>query len=226
MRSPQTPLLRAPTFGDRLADTLRERIVSGDLPRDTHLVEGFIGDEYGVSRGPVREALRQLRTEGLVEQRRQGFHVVGFTAVDVRELYSIRAALESLALNEAMGRSDAEWEKLAEAQRLLEANAGSADRTVYSLADLRFHSTIYELSGNRRLAELWRSYEPLFRTMLGATNRRNADLLAMITTHADILEAAQRGDRATALAVLEEHISDACDMMVGSLALPELKRQG
>ena len=90
------PALRLPrSLAEDAADVLRTQILAGGLPRGAHLVEARIARQFNVSRGPVREAFKLLRAEGLVEEEpRRGTFVVTLSSVDVREIYDLRAALE------------------------------------------------------------------------------------------------------------------------------------
>src|SRR5919206_3191005 len=93
-----TPLRQAETLSDRTTELLRERILAGDFALGERLVEAKIARQLQISRGPVREALRQLRAEGLVrEEPRRGVFVVDLTVDDVREIYELRAAIEGRA---------------------------------------------------------------------------------------------------------------------------------
>lgn len=211
-------LIRSTLFGDRLADLLRERIIKGSLVPGTHLVEDAVGAEYGVSRVPVRDALKQLHVEGLVEPGRKGMFVVGMTADDVRELYAIRGAIEQLALRSSMARPDVDWDQLDRIVDDLDVTATRERRDQFSTVDLGFHSALYELSGNRRLSVLWAQYQPTFRTLLGLTTREDADLAIVSHAHREIVSLARRGDTEGACALLAEHIDHACELMVSSLS--------
>lgn len=85
------PLRRAETLSDRTTELLRERILAGDFGLGERLVEARIARQLQISRGPVREALRQLRAEGLVrEEPRRGSFVADLTIDDIREIYDLR----------------------------------------------------------------------------------------------------------------------------------------
>lgn len=222
-----TEIVRSSLLGDQLADLLRERIIRGQLPSGTHLVEDLVGNEYGVSRVPVRDALKQLHTEGFVRAGRKGMFVVGMTPTDVTELYAIRGAIEQLALASAIARPDTDWDELDAIVDALAATADSDRRDQFSTVDLRFHSKLYELSGNRRLMVLWEKYQPTFRTLLSLTTREDADLAAVSHAHREIVALSRRGDVPAASAMLDDHIRHACDLMLRSLVgmLPEQSPQ-
>src|SRR5437764_11130394 len=89
-------------LGTQLVEQLRALVLSDELVPGTHLVEGRLAEDFGVSRGPVRDALRQLEVEGLVETRKRGVFVRGLSDDDLRELYSLRGALEGLAIRDTI----------------------------------------------------------------------------------------------------------------------------
>ncbi len=90
------PLRPAETLSHRTTDVLRERILAGEFAMGERLVEASIARQLQISRGPVREALRQLRAEGLVrEEPRRGAFVADLTIDDIREIYDLRAAIEA-----------------------------------------------------------------------------------------------------------------------------------
>ena len=74
---------RAPALGEQLAEVLRDQIIRRGLQPGTHLVEDALAAQYDVSRGPVRDALRQLESQGLVEARRRGYFVIGLTQEEI-----------------------------------------------------------------------------------------------------------------------------------------------
>ncbi|MGH3658810.1 MAG: GntR family transcriptional regulator, partial [Micromonosporaceae bacterium] len=155
------PVRPSEPLGDEIARRLRFLVVTGRLAPGTHLVEDRLAKDFDVSRGPIRDALRLLTAEGLLESRRRGTYVTGFTADDIQELYSLREAMESLALTLAMGRSEAaSWAALDEPVRAMRQAADAADTEAFAAADLDFHSRFYHLSGHRRLISVWEHYRP------------------------------------------------------------------
>jgi DNA-binding GntR family transcriptional regulator len=102
---------------DRLAGAIQTRVLSGDVPVGTRLRQEALAEEFGVSRTPVREALRKLQSTGLVELLpNRGAVVRGPSAREIREAYEVRAELEGLAAELAAGRiSDADLLRLREA---------------------------------------------------------------------------------------------------------------
>lgn len=215
-----SPIARS-SLGTQILEQLRALVVRGDLKPGTHLVEGHVAEEFGVSRGPVRDALRQLEIEGLVEPRSRGVSVRGLFDEDLRELYALRGALEGLAIRQAIELGDAaDWSALDAALDTMRRAADDRDPARFAAADLDFHSAFYDIAGNRRLAAAWATHRPLFAAMLDVTNTRDRDLRPTAQDHADLAHAVRSGDTEQALAVLGEHLDGSRDRMRASLTEP------
>ena len=93
--TPLAPLTAPRSLAEDAADRIREQILSGGFSQGEHLVEAKIAEQLAISRGPVREAFKLLRSEGLLnEEPRRGTFVVSLSTDDVRDIYGLRAALE------------------------------------------------------------------------------------------------------------------------------------
>jgi DNA-binding GntR family transcriptional regulator len=208
---------------DGIAAKIRARIMSGEIPIGAQLRQAELASDFGVSRTPVREALRQLQTSGLIDVVPNRGAVVRVPSPwEVREAYAVRAELEALAA--VLSVSNASREDL---QRLREANQAMYDRSIAerdevgtAAVDSRrendvFHSTIAELSGNSRLA---RSIEEINETF---PRNVSAQLLVNDSRHRDenfhehtrILDALERGDAETARAEMREHVIKAGEQL-------------
>jgi len=208
--------VRAAALGEQLADLLRARIVSGQLPPDTHLVEDTLAAEFDVSRGPVRDALRILQGEGLVEGKRRGLAVRGFTHHDIDELYEVREAIEQLACRLAIQRGG-DWSPAdAEVQGMVKA-AGAGDQHTFAVCDLSFHSHFYQLSGNLRLQTLWHQYRPTFAALLDVTNAQDKDLHPAADDHGTLLRLAQEQQYDAFAAELSTHLAGSRRRMIESM---------
>jgi len=205
------------TKGDQVLDQLRSFIIEGKIPAGSHLVEDDLANQFAVSRGPIRDALRQLEQEGLVERQRRGVISKALTRRDVDELYSLRVALETLALRTAMERvtSPADWDL---AERLVEQmrEAAKRDRAdELGVIDMQFHGQFYELSQHTRLLSVWENYRPMFLVMLGRRNR----LPVTAEAHAKLLEAARSGDQDMAVDMLKSHLHESRGRLLDTLEL-------
>ncbi len=209
--------IRQGSLGDRIADDLRIRIISGALKPGTHLVEGILAEEYDVSRAPVREALQRLMVERLVEDgRRRGVFVVGLTAKDIDELYSLRLALELLAFERAVaaGGPESRWDRSQAAIETMKLAAERRDASLFGEADLQYHQSFYSYAGHGRLESFWDQYRPTFAALFATTIRPVADLRRSVEEHEVLLDYAIRGDVEGGKAELRQHLDRARDAML------------
>lgn len=200
--------LRSVALGEQLSGLLRSRIVRGEMAAGTRLVEDALATEHQISRGPVRDALRALQTEGLLESRRRGYFVKAFRQADIDELYEIRGAAEQLACRLALQRAaTADWQQARGHLEEMRRHATAGDQHAYAHADLEFHTEFYVHSGNSRLLALWHQYQPTFATLLDITNAQDADLHPSFHDHTRLMELAENGDQVAFSEVLEEHLA-------------------
>ena len=141
---------------DVVFNTLRQAIIKGDLKPGERLLEIQLADKLGVSRTPVREAIRKLELEGLVTMvPRRGTTVLGITKKHLKDVLEIRSALEELALELACRRITPEqYEELVRLETLLEEKQDSDNAFELSDIDEKFHEQIYQATNNPRLIQL------------------------------------------------------------------------
>lgn len=196
----------------QVAGTLRRHIADGRLKPGDRVVEMRLARQLGVSQTPVREALRLLEREGLVEHRpRHGVYVTRLSAHDIDEIYSLRCALESLAIRRAMHFVTPD--DLAGIERIVgameaAARGGDADGVV-ALAS-RFHEAICRLGRHGRLLHLWRSI--VAQTTHVSTTAGHlyvAHLPAEAAYHRDVLNAMHTGDASIAERAIQGHFHQA-----------------
>lgn len=213
-------LQRAVSLGDQVAADLRQRIVRGELTSGERLTEEALAEEFAVSRGPIRDALTQLSFEKLVVVNRPGgVFIVGLTDEDVEQLYSLRGALEQLAIRRAMRVTDeGRWAPSQDAvARMLHA-ADARDPSEFGRADLAFHSHIYELADHPRLLSAWQQYLPTFAALLDVTINHDKDLHDSAEDHQRLYDVMRAGDVDVAASVLTEHLDGAEERMSLELA--------
>jgi DNA-binding GntR family transcriptional regulator len=203
--------LHAP-LTDMVVQSLRERILSGQLEGGERLVEGKLSDQLGVSRIPVREALRRLAAQGLVTiEPRRGASVSRYTDHQVRELVEVRATLEGLNARLAAKRHDAG--QIAELQKILEEGVRLADSgdamTLVRLND-RFHDALGNIAANSVLREFMQSLRDrtalLFAPMNRTRGKQNWD------EHEAILRAVIAGDAELAELMATRHVYSAANI--------------
>jgi DNA-binding GntR family transcriptional regulator len=196
---------------------LRSDIVTGRIAPGSRLLEAPLAADLRISRGPIREAFRQLEQEGLVEfQPHRGATVVGVPEAEVETIYAIRAELESKAFARAcLHVTD---EDLVELESILaemvEASKAGDVEAVMEL-DFRFHGAVVEQSGFRFLRRLWTSMYGLVRwrtvmsiELLGLARVRRG-LLGPTLGHQDLVEALRSRAPEAAAAAARHHIEDA-----------------
>lgn len=202
---------------DRVYSVLRGRIVSGELPRGMRLRQEAIAVELGVSRTPLREALRRLAAEGLVEfSPNRGAQVAELRGHDVRSSYEARTVLEPGAARLAAVRRPVD--QIAAMREAIEAERRSATTGEAFAASRDFHLALVAASGNEyllRLAEaLWVSGLglPIFERQAQAPGRVDSD----VSDHERILEAVEAGEPELAEALTRRHIASALTALLAT----------
>jgi len=190
-----------------VADALREAIIDGALAPGAPLRQDAIARHFSISAIPVREALRQLESEGWIKgELNKGATVAPLNANEAREIYEIRASLESLALACAIPAHTPTT--LREAKLLYDAARSETDPTLYVLRNEAFHLCLYAPAHRPQLTELivtlHRRGERYLRLKLGfADHKAVSD-----REHAALLRAVRRGDVSTAQKLITEHLLD------------------
>jgi GntR family transcriptional regulator, gluconate operon transcriptional repressor len=221
MATPSAPPLRpldAPrSLAEDAADRIREQILSGGYDQGEHLVEARIADQLAISRGPVREAFKLLRAEGLLkEEPRRGTFVVSLTSHDVREIYGLRAALEGRAGRLLARANDAAT--TATLSRLadeIDDAVRTGDSGAVSRADLAFHEAICRLCGNSRIHDAFVRSVPTLRALLRLDERVLHSLDEISLQHRPFVEAIAAGDEEAAGRLLAEHAETAGELIAG-----------
>ena len=156
IRSSEAAPIRKEVLRDKIAAVLRGWILDGSLKPGERVVELDVAAKLQVSRAPIREALWLLSRQGLVQiSAHRGATVTQLSAQDIRDIFEIREALETLAAKRIRGAVDLHRAgRLQEALRAMEAAARDKDMSRFSEADLRFHQTLWDLAGNPHLGDV------------------------------------------------------------------------
>lgn len=141
---------------DVVFNTLRRAILKGELKQGERLMEIALADKLGVSRTPIREAIRKLELEGLVVMApRKGAKVASITERDLNDVLEVRKGMEVLAISLACKRiTGEELEKLEIIERDFQRLIESGNLTELAEMDVKFHDTIYQATNNQRLVQL------------------------------------------------------------------------
>jgi DNA-binding GntR family transcriptional regulator len=196
------------TLTDQALKEIREAIRCGKLKPGDRLIEMQLAEEMQISRFPIREALRYLEKEGLVETKPfKGSQVAQFTEKDMEELYSLRSSLEELAVRILI--EDLDEEKIKELETIIQSMQkasldGNLDQMISE--DLRFHQTICELSGHRKLLEIWRTLESQLQVFLTIEKDFFETAYQYVSTHDPIMEAIRHRNIKKAEKAIREHL--------------------
>ncbi len=193
-------------------NTLRSAILRGTLAPGERLMELTLADRLGVSRTPVREAIRMLEHEGLVIMRpRRGAQVANITVQELNDVLEVRKSLEILAIEKACERMPSadmdEMERAAAAFEELAAD-DSSDLTALAESDEAFHDFIYRGTGNQRLIRVLANLrEQMYRFRVEYL--KDEDIRKDLTAeHRAILEAVRKRSAAEAVALISKHIDN------------------
>jgi DNA-binding GntR family transcriptional regulator len=208
---------------DEIARKIRDRIMSGDIPIGAQLRQAELANDFVVSRTPVREALRQLQTGGLIEVLPNRGAVVRVPAPwEVREAYEVRAELEALAAARAVeriSRSDIATLRAANTEMYERSRSGTGSSGDTATASRRendiFHNTIAEVSANARLAKSIEEINETFPRNVSAQLLVNDDRHREenYQEHVRIIDALERGDAETARREMREHVLKAGEQL-------------
>jgi DNA-binding GntR family transcriptional regulator len=204
----------------QVTETLRMAIISGRFEPGERLIESVLSTELGTSRGPVREALRQLENEGLVMSfPYRGAVVLGVSDDEVHEvLIPIRLTLERSSFARALEKmTDNDFAELGKQIWLMEQAGKANDLLKLVEADLAFHEIVILASGQLHTLQIWRTIEPRIRAYFYRYERFRS-FEETVEEHRALLDALQTRDPAIALEQLELHID-----VPAPLAAPKVK---
>ena len=194
--------------------SLRTAITSGQLPPQTPMVETELSERLQISRGTLREAMRQLQQEGLVISGPRGrLYVRHLGPKEIGDIFAVRAALEAMAARSLTQRTD-RAEAVAVLRSLL--NTMSEARADVDLegrieADLNFHRGLCRLSGNDTLLHTWESLEGSIRMSIMFAGRERAIRNMNVVRHKVIVDAIASGDPEATIAAVHDHMGAAAN---------------
>lgn len=204
---------------ETIADQLREEILSAQLPAGSRLLETELAERFGVSRGPIRDALTELAREGLVEDLpRRGTFVAALTETDLEEVYWLRRAIEEAAVRLAVAR--ASDDEIAEMYvRLDEAERAYAlgDLPVAWEADMAFHRSYCRMSDNGRLMTLFEDLaaQTVLRMRTALSRRASLAWTPPVELHRHIADAIRSRDEDAAVRAVAKHFQYTHDRLGG-----------
>lgn len=203
------------SLSGRVFHSIREDILAGKYKSNEELRENTLASELGVSRTPVREALRQLELEGLVRIiPNRGAFVEGITQEDVKDIYEIRSRLEGLCALWAAEHITAEQiAALEETGYLTEFHAGKGNYAQVLELDNRFHEIIYEACGSKMLKHELSAFHHYVERVRKITLSMPERVLKSNEEHNKIVEALKRRDGKLAEELATSHIRNTIENM-------------
>jgi DNA-binding GntR family transcriptional regulator len=200
--------LHTPALYVQVAQRLRARIFAHELPPGSWVDEQALAAEYGISRTPMREALKVLASEGLVDLKpRRGCYVTELSDNDVDEVFPVLALLESKATEEAIRRlTSADLARLLATHAALEAATANANVDQFFEANQQFHTDLQAIAGNRYLAGLIDDTRRLIKLTRRDSLRLAGRMTQSLDEHRQIVAAAEAGDAVLAGQRMYQHI--------------------
>lgn len=203
------------TLSEKASHMIRKRILSGQWKAGTHFNEAAVAELLGVSRSPLRDAIKTLESEGLLETLATGrTMIIGFTPEDLVNLYELRLLLEWKAIQPLHKKGAFAFDRMVEVEKVLQRmETIPASREEYLYLDTLFHRTLVEASGNRPLLRMWSTMIQTIMALQEITNERIGQHVEAITrVHRDIFESVKRGNVKETKGLLEKHIHDGIEI--------------
>jgi len=208
--------LEKKSLREQALSALRTAITSGELEPGRHLVETELSDMLQISRGTLREALRQLEQEGLLSAGPRGrLSVRHLDSKEIRDIFAVRAALESLAVRTLCELPDRAT-VIASLRSAVDAMAAAAEASLEERieSDLEFHRTLCRLTGNDTLLHSWESLEGSIRMSIMFAGIERAVKNMSVDRHHDIVAAIETGNATLARTTVLEHMDGAAANLV------------
>lgn len=211
---------------DVVFNTLRDAILKGELEPGERLMEVALAQKLGVSRTPIREAIRKLELEGLVKMTpRKGAEVAQITRKDLSDVLEVRRHLEELAVELSCRKAtDTELEELRRCQEEFKHKIEYDDLTEMAVADVALHDVIYKTTGNNRLIQILNNLrEQMYRYRLEYIKDEHKRKV-LVDEHQALIEAISARNVEAAKEAIRQHISNQEKTIIENLAAKQSDR--
>lgn len=195
---------------DVVFNTIREAILKGELVPGERLMEKQLAERMGVSRTPIREAIRKLELEGLVLMvPRKGAEVAKITEKDIKDVLEVRATLEALAVRLACERMDEQcMQRLTQVKEEFERAASKKEVNLLIKKDIEFHDAIFAATGNVKLIHIVNNLrEQIYRFRVKYISEMK-DYSGLVKEHEEIVENIRNGNKERAEEIAVRHIEN------------------
>ena len=200
-------------------NTLRQAILKGELKPGERLMEIALAEKLGVSRTPIREAMRKLELEGLVVMiPRRGAQVANITEKDLNDVLEVRIALENLSIENACARmTEEQLDELWKAAKSFESTRDEGNLVKLAEADVAFHEIIYKSSDNRRLNQVLNNLrEQIYRYRVEYLKDEETRKL-LVKEHEELYRAIKNRDVKLAQEISFQHIENQREAIIRSI---------
>jgi len=209
------PAILRRTLHDELVTLLRNMIIEGELRPGSRIAESRLCDHFGVSRTPLREALKVLSAEGLVRLLpNKGATVVRVTRKEMEEIFPVLGTLEALAGELACANIHVdEIARLRNIHKQLVESYRSGDKKSYNEFNRAFHDAILEAAGNKPLSETYNMLQTRLRSLFFVTPKAPPQWAEAVEDHEKMITALEAQDGARFAAVARRHVRHKADVM-------------
>lgn len=203
-----------PSMSQQVLADLRMRIISNGISKGTMLSENKLSEEYGVSRSPIRAALRDLEKEDLLQLKRMGAEVIGISKKGIDEIYDVRLLIESFVVKRLLGTDNSSL--LRELQKILEMMKIAVkyhDADEFSFKDVAFHEAIILSIQHRYIEIVWNNVKPIVECLVLLDMRKRMehdynDFERIIDNHDLYIKAIAQKDEALIETVFYKNFND------------------
>ena len=204
------------SLADQVFENLENDILSGKYQRGELLTESMLSQSLGVSRTPIREALRMLLQEHIIEESGKGSIVLGITENDLKDIFYIRRKIEGdAAALAAKNHTDEQLAMLKEAVEFQEFYLKKKDPDKIKLMDSRFHETIYKMSGSSVFSDVLIPLHKKIQKYRKASVTDKSRAAASVREHREIFEAITAGNAEKTKELVNKHLNNAYNHMFG-----------
>jgi DNA-binding GntR family transcriptional regulator len=195
---------------EEIANYVRDKILKGEYGIGERIKENALAEELRVSRTPVREAIKQLESEGLVEcVPNRGCFASGFTKQDIEDIYAVRMTVEALAMKWSVNKiTEEEIKQLQDEFDIMEFYTKKKDGHKVMELNKQFHEILYNASKSRFLVQILKSYQDYVQRTRKVTVYRESNLREILEEHREILEAVKAKDEKKAVETILNHLTN------------------
>ena len=206
-----TPVMASAVLSDQVLAYLMRELVTGGIRQGDRVNEAELARRLGISRNPIREAVKRLEERGLlISVPRRGIYVRVFSKDDIDDVFSFRIAMECFAIEQALPKlTDRDIDGLANMVTGMETCAAEEDEAGLTELDMGFHRKLCELSGNRQTLHAFANIQHEIQMLIALVDFRFDSLHEAAADHWPVVEALRTRDLKASVSALTDHIQDA-----------------